>query len=243
MPDGGRLTIGTTNVSLDEEYAKSHTGVRPGPHVMLAVSDTGSGMDAETVGKIFDPFYTTKEKGKGTGLGLSTVYGIVKQHGGNIWVYSKPGRGTTFKVYLPRVDEPAEEEETAPPASVRPSRDPETVLVVEDEDTVRDLVCRMLSEAGYNVIEARCGPEAVRLAKEWKTIHLLLTDVIMPEMSGRIVRDEVAALHPDVKVLYMSGYTDNVVAHLGVLEAGIHFLQKPFTARALANKVREALEG
>ncbi len=243
MPDGGRLTIGTTNVSLDEEYAKSHTGVRPGPHVMLAVSDTGSGMDAETVGKIFDPFYTTKEKGKGTGLGLSTVYGIVKQHGGNIWVYSEPGRGTTFKVYLPRVDEPAEEEETAPPASVRPSRDPETVLVVEDEDTVRDLVCRMLSEAGYNVIEARRGPEAIRLAKERKTIHLLLTDVIMPEMSGRIVRDEVTALHPDVKVLYMSGYTDNVVAHQGVLEAGIHFLQKPFTARALANKVREALEG
>ncbi|OYV73694.1 MAG: hypothetical protein B7Z74_03490 [Deltaproteobacteria bacterium 21-66-5] len=243
MPDGGRLTIETANVSLDEEYAKTHTEVRPGPYVMLAVSDTGSGMDAETVGKIFDPFYTTKEKGKGTGLGLSMVYGIVKQHGGNIWVYSEPGRGATFKVYLPRVDEPAAAEEIAPGIPVHASVDPETVLVVEDEDTVRDLVCRMLSGAGYDVIEARGGEEAVRLAKERKTIHLLLTDIIMPEMSGRMVRDRVAALHPDVKVLYMSGYTDNVVAHHGILEAGVHFLQKPFTARTLADKVREALEG
>ncbi|OYV98413.1 MAG: hypothetical protein B7Z62_03925 [Deltaproteobacteria bacterium 37-65-8] len=243
MPDGGRLTIETANVSLDEEYAKTHTEVRPGSYVMLAVSDTGSGMDAETVGKIFDPFYTTKEKGKGTGLGLSMVYGIVKQHGGNIWVYSEPGRGATFKVYLPRVDEPAAAEEIAPGIPVHASVDPETVLVVEDEDTVRDLVCRMLSGAGYDVIEARGGEEAVRLAKERKTIHLLLTDIIMPEMSGRMVRDRVAALHPDVKVLYMSGYTDNVVAHHGILEAGVHFLQKPFTARTLADKVREALEG
>jgi PAS domain S-box-containing protein len=243
MPDGGRLTIETTNVSLDEEYAKGHTGVRPGPYIMLAVSDTGSGMDAETVGKIFDPFYTTKEKGKGTGLGLSTVYGIVKQHGGNIWVYSEPGRGTTFKVYLPRVDEPAEEEETAPPAAGRASREPETVLVVEDDESVRDLVCRMLSGAGYEVLVARSGHEAVLLAKEAKAIHLLLTDVIMPEMSGRVVRDQVAALHPDVKVLYMSGYTDNVVAHHGILEEGAYFLQKPFTKHALAVKVREALEG
>jgi two-component system cell cycle sensor histidine kinase/response regulator CckA len=243
MPDGGRLTIETTNVSLDEEFAKGHTEVRPGPYVMLAVSDTGSGMDAETVGKIFDPFYTTKEKGKGTGLGLSMVYGIVKQHGGNIWVYSEPGRGTTFKVYLPRVDEPAAAEEAVPVVPAHASVDPETVLVVEDEDTVRDLVCRMLSGAGYDVIEARGGPEAVRLAKERKTIHLLMTDVVMPEMSGRMVRDRVTALHPDVKVLYLSGYTDNVVAHQGVLETGVHFLQKPFTAPALAAKVREALEG
>jgi signal transduction histidine kinase len=243
MPNGGRLAIETAGVSLDEEYAKGHTGVRPGPYILLAVSDTGSGMDAETVGKIFDPFYTTKEKGKGTGLGLSTVYGIVKQHGGNIWVYSQPGRGTTFKVYLPRVDEPAEEEETAPAVPARASDDPETALVVEDEDAARDLVCRMLSGAGYNVIEARGGPEAVRLAKERKTIHLLLTDVIMPEMNGRMVAERVADLHPDVKVLYMSGYTDDVVAHQGVLEAGVHFLQKPFTAHTLASKVREALEG
>ena len=243
MQDGGRLTIETTNVSLDEEYAKAHTGVRPGPYVMLSVSDTGSGMDAEAVGKIFEPFYTTKEKGKGTGLGLSTVYGIVKQHGGNIWVYSEPGRGTTFKVYLPRVHEPAEEEETAPPAAGRASREPETVLVVEDDESVLDLVCRMLSGAGYDLIEARGGPEAVRLARERKTIHLLLTDVIMPEMSGRVVRDQVAALHPDIKVLYMSGYTDDVVAHHGILEEGVHLLKKPFTAHALAAKVREALEG
>ena len=243
MPGGGRLTIETTNVSLDEEYAKDHTGVRPGPYVMLAVSDTGSGMDAEAVGKIFDPFYTTKETGKGTGLGLSTVYGIVKQHGGNIWVYSEPGRGTTFKVYLPRADEPAAAEEAAPPASVRASREPETVLVVEDDEPVRDLVCRMLSGAGYEALVARSGQEAVVLAKEAKAIHLLLTDVIMPEMSGRVVAERVAAFHPGVKVLYMSGYTDNVVAHHGILEEGVYFLQKPFTTHTLANKVREALEG
>jgi hypothetical protein len=243
MPGGGRLTIETTNVSLDEEYAKGHTGVRPGLYVMLSVSDTGSGMDAEAVGKIFDPFYTTKEKGKGTGLGLSTVYGIVKQHGGNIWVYSEPGRGTTFKVYLPKVDEPAEEEETAPPASARASREPETVLVVEDDESVRDLVCRMLSGAGYEVLVARSGQEAVVLAKEAKAIHLLLTDVIMPEMSGRVVAESVAAFQPGVKVLYMSGYTDDVVARHGILEEGVYFLQKPFTTDALANKVREALEG
>jgi hypothetical protein len=243
MPGGGRLTIETTNVSLDEEYAKGHTGVRPGPYVMLAVSDTGSGMDAEAVGKIFDPFYTTKEKGKGTGLGLSTVYGIVKQHGGNIWVHSEPGRGTTFKVYLPRADEPAASEEAAPPASVRASREPETVLVVEDDDSVRDLVCRMLSGTGYEVLVARSGQEAVVLAKEAKAIHLLLTDVIMPEMSGRVVAERVAAFHPGVKVLYMSGYTDDVVAHHGILEGGVTFLQKPFTTHTLANKVREALEG
>ena len=243
MPGGGRLTIETTNVSLDEEYAKGHTGVRPGPYVLLSVSDTGSGMDAEAVGKIFDPFYTTKEKGKGTGLGLSTVYGIVKQHGGNIWVYSEPGRGTTFKVYLPQAHEPAEEEATAPSASVRASREPETVLVVEDDESVRDLVCRMLSGAGYEVLVARSGQEAVVLAKEAKAIHLLLTDVIMPEMSGRVVAERVTAFHPGVKVLYMSGYTDNVVAHHGILEEGVYFLQKPFTTDTLANKVREALEG
>lgn len=243
MPAGGRLTIETANVSLGEEYAKSRTGVRPGPYVMLAVTDTGDGMDAETIGKIFDPFYTTKEMGKGTGLGLSIVYGIVKQHGGNIWVYSEPGRGTTFKVYLPRADEATAAEEASPVAASRASADPETVLVVEDEDTVRNLVCRLLSEAGYEVLEARGGPEAVRLAKERETIHLLLTDVVMPEMSGRMVRDRVAALHPDVKVLYMSGYTDSVVASQGVLEAGGHFLQKPFTARSLAEKVRETLDG
>jgi PAS domain S-box-containing protein len=243
MPGGGRLTIETINVSLDEEYAKGHTGVRPGPYVMLAVSDTGSGMDAETAGKIFDPFYTTKEKGKGTGLGLSTVYGIVKQHGGNIWVYSEPGRGTIIKVYLPRVDGPAEEEETAPPPSVRASREPETVLVVEDDESVRDLVSRMLSGTGYNVLVARSGHEAVVLAKEAKAIHLLLTDVIMPEMSGRVVAERVAAFHPGVKILYMSGYTDNVVAHHGILEEGVSFLQKPFTTHTLASKVREALGG
>jgi DNA-binding NtrC family response regulator len=157
-------------------------------------------------------------------------------------VDSQPGRGTTFKVYLPRVDEPAAVKEAAPVVPARASVDPETVLVVEDEEKVRDLVCRMLSGAGYKVIVARGGTEAVRLAKERETIHLLLTDVIMPEMSGRMVRDQVAVLHSDVKVLYMSGYADNVVAHQGVLEAGVHFLQKPFTAHALAAKVREALE-
>jgi len=243
MPDGGRLTIETANVTLGEEYAKTHTGVRGGRHVMLAISDTGSGMATDTMEKIFDPFFTTKEKGKGTGLGLSTVYGIVKQHNGNIWVYSEPGKGTAFKVYLPRVDEPAEKEETAPMDLAHADGGQETILVVEDDESVQELVCRILSRAGYDVLRARSGADAVRLAQDRETIHLLLTDVIMPEMSGRVVRERVAAIHPGIKVLYMSGYTDNVMLQHGILEAGVHFLQKPFTAQALARKVREALGG
>ncbi|GAB4239887.1 MAG: hypothetical protein OHK0028_17880 [Deltaproteobacteria bacterium] len=242
MPDGGKITIETADVTLDEEYARTHTSVRPGPYVMLAVSDTGSGMDAGTREKIFDPFFTTKEKGKGTGLGLATVYGIVKQHGGNIWVYSEPGKGTTFKIYFPRADGAASVDDPASHASSPAPTGPRSVLVVEDDESVRDLVCRMLAAAGHEVHVAASGGEAVALAREAKAIHLLLTDVIMPGMSGRTVAERVSALHPGVKVLYMSGYTDNVVAHHGILEPGVHFLQKPFTEQSLAEKIRETLE-
>lgn len=243
MPDGGKITIETGNVTLDEEYARNHTAVRPGPYVMLAVSDSGSGMDAATVEKIFDPFFTTKEQGKGTGLGLATVYGIVKQHGGNIWVYSEPGKGTTFKVYLPRAEGSAPEKKSGLPSPPSAPLGPRTILVVEDDESVCDLVSRILTAAGHEVLMARNGPDAVALARKAKVIHLLLTDVIMPEMSGRGVAERVAALHPGVKVLFMSGYTDNVVAHHGILEPGVQFLQKPFTEQSLADKIRETLEG
>jgi two-component system cell cycle sensor histidine kinase/response regulator CckA len=243
MPDGGRLTIETANVAFDEESAKARPEVPPGTYVLLSVGDTGEGMDAETVGKIFDPFFTTKELGKGTGLGLSTVFGTVKRHGGSIHVHSEPGKGTTFEVYLSRFEAPDETERGAPKVTGVSRRETETILVVEDEEPVRDLVCRILSEVGYDILEARSGPEAIRLAKERKTVHLLLTDVIMPEMSGRKVRDRIAELHPDARILYMSGYTDDVIAQHGVLGEGVPFLQKPFTNYELVDKVRTVLNG
>jgi PAS domain S-box-containing protein len=242
MPKGGRLTVETYNVDLDSTYARDHVSVKPGSYVMLAVTDTGVGMNPETVAHIFEPFYTTKESGQGTGLGLSTVYGIVKQSGGYIWVYSEPGKGTTFKVYLPRVAEPVE----AKPERVEPAaanKGSETILLVEDEEAVRELASRILSAKGYSVVAAK----SVKEAEEWcekqgGKIHLLLTDIIMPGTSGRELARRITVKHPQTRVLYMSGYTDNVLAQGGELEAGLSFLQKPFTPAALVQKVRDVLD-
>jgi len=241
MPEGGKLTIETANVELDEEYARRHIAVKPGSYVMLSVSDTGMGMTPEVKERLFEPFFTTKEMGKGTGLGLSTVYGIVKQSGGNIWVYSEPGQGTTFKIYLPQVDEPLEELREEEIREI--PHGSETVLVVEDEETVRKLAVRILKRQGYKVLEAEDGGKAFMLCEKFKeAIHLILTDVVMPGMSGRKLAERLKEIHPEAKVLYMSGYTDNAILHHGVLEPGIQFLQKPFTVEGLSRKVREALD-
>jgi signal transduction histidine kinase/CheY-like chemotaxis protein len=244
MPGGGRLIVETTNADLDAGYARDHATVRPGRYVMLAVSDTGVGMSAETVAHIFEPFYTTKESGRGTGLGLSTVYGIVKQSGGYVWVYSEPGRGTTFKVYLPRVDEAIESSPAAKPVTQDRARSgSETILLVEDEPDLRELTRLVLSAKGYNVVEARNAEDAERLAESDGTkIHLLLTDVIMPGLSGRELAKRILARHSSMRVLYMSGYTYNVIAQGGTLERGVSFLQKPFTPGGLVEKVREVLD-
>jgi PAS domain S-box-containing protein len=245
MPDGGRLIVETSNVELDAGYARDHATVRPGRYVMLAVSDTGTGMSADTVAHIFEPFYTTKESGRGTGLGLSTVYGIVKQSGGYVWVYSEPGRGTTFKVYLPRVEEALE----ALPATKTKSQDQvkmgtETILLVEDEPDLRELTRTVLSSKGYTIVEARNAEEAEHLAESnGRKIHLLLTDVIMPGISGRELAKRILARHSAMRVLYMSGYTYNVIAQGGTLERGVSFLQKPFTPSTLVERVREVLDG
>jgi PAS domain S-box-containing protein len=239
MPDGGKLTIETANVELDEAYARRHIAVKPGCYVMLSVSDTGVGMTPEVRQQVFEPFFTTKEKGKGTGLGLSTVYGIVKQSGGNIWVYSELGQGTTFKIYLPSVDESLEEEREKVTREEFP-RGSETILVVEDEEDVRRLAVRALERQGYRVLEASCGDDALVLSKE--PIHMMLTDVVMPGMSGCQLADRLTPFHPKMKVLYMSGYTDNAIVHRGVLEEGVNYIQKPFTIDKLMRKVREALD-
>jgi len=241
MPQGGRISIETCNVVLDENYARSHMGVRPGPFVMIAVSDTGHGMDAETKRRMFEPFFTTKSHGKGTGLGLATVYGSVKQMGGDIWVYSEPNQGSTLKMYFPRITEAAGaigEEESAPP----PAEAGETILVVEDEKAVRELTVRILGKLGYRVLVASGGEEAIAISQSYADeISLLLTDVVMPNMSGRQVADKLLGTRPGLKILYLSGYTDTTVVHHGVLETGLDFLPKPFSREVLARKIRDVL--
>jgi signal transduction histidine kinase len=241
MPSGGKLTIETVNTDLDETYARHHVAVVSGAYVMLAVSDTGIGMDEETQNHIFEPFFTTKELGKGTGLGLSTVYGIVKQSGGTIWVYSEVGKGTTFKIYLPRVDERAEEYKN-PVAAAQLPKGNETILLVEDADLVRRLAKEVLENNGYRVQEAATGTDALRIGEQTQEpIDLLLTDVVMSEMSGRELANRLTSLRPEMRVLYMSGYTDDAIVHHGVLDEGINFIQKPFSPYGLALKVREVL--
>jgi len=243
MPGGGKIIIETANVCVDDSFTRRHPVMLPGSYVSLAVSDTGTGMDAETQRHIFEPFFTTKESGKGTGLGLATVYGIIKQSGGYIWVYSEPGRGTTFKIYLPRLEEAAEsaEEGEAPSG---PAGGSETILLVEDEDALRVFVQGMLRSRGYQVLEARHAAEALAVCERHSgPIHLMLTDVVMPQMSGRELAQCLGPLHPEMKVLYMSGYTDSTLLHQGVLEAEASLIQKPFSPDDLSRKIREVLDG
>ena len=241
MPNGGKLIIETANVDLDESCASSHIAVQSGQYVMLSASDTGDGMDKETRVRVFEPFFTTKEQGTGTGLGLSTVYGIVKQSGGNIWVYSEPGKGTTFNVYLPRVEESSEILETSD-AIVGSLEGTETVLLVEDEEVVRKLARQVLEMNGYTVFEAVNGDDAVLQCQQYEgRIHLVITDMVMPGMSGRQLAERLALLGREMKILFMSGYTDDAVIHHRFVDDGMPFLQKPFTPTALARKVREVL--
>jgi len=242
MPQGGQLTVETNQVYLDKTYTDSHMSIPAGRYVMLAVSDTGTGMDAETRRRVFEPFFTTKEQGKGTGLGLSTVYGIVKQTGGHLWVYSEVGQGTTFKVYLPFADKATTDlpEVTNTPELLRGL---ETVLLVEDEEIVRNLCCEILKESGYQVHVASNGEEACRIcAEESGTIELMVTDVVMPRMSGRELAERATALRPDMSVLYISGYTDDSIVRHGVLDEDMAFLQKPFSPDSFSRKVREVLD-
>jgi len=242
MPKGGKLTLETANLELDQAYSREHAMVIPGSYVMLAISDTGCGMDAETLSHVFEPFFTTKEQGKGTGLGLSTVYGIVKQSGGYIWPYSELGIGTSFKIYLPRVDEMAEREQARAQAASG-LRGTETILLVEDEEGVRGLTRQLLQRHGYTVLEAEHGEDALRLCERYSgPIHLVLSDVVLAQMSGRELVQRLAPLRREMKVLYMSGYSDEAIVHHGVLEPGTAFLQKPFTTESLMRKLREVLD-
>jgi nitrogen-specific signal transduction histidine kinase/ActR/RegA family two-component response regulator len=242
MPGGGKLIIGTANVELDEGYVRRHADARPGPHVVLSVSDTGHGMDAVTLSRVFEPFFTTKGAEKGTGLGLSTVYGIVKQSGGHVTVYSEPGHGTTFKVYLPRVDEPLEPRLDRA-VGEQASRGTETVLLAEDEESLRLMFREVIERAGYVVLEA-ASPEAAFAVSESHEgpIHLLVTDVVMPRMGGQELARRVLAIRPDVRVLYVSGYSFDGVGQQGLLEPGTNFLEKPFTAEALLRELRRILD-
>jgi len=242
MPDGGHLTVETANVELDEAYARQHAGAKPGRYVMLAVADSGIGMNTETIARIFEPFFTTKELGKGTGLGLATVYGVVKQSGGYIWVDSELGKGASFQIFLPRVDEPVTT--TAEnPTSESSLTGTETVLLVEDAEPLRKLAQSFLAEHGFQVLAAANGEEAIQLVKTCRQpIHLLLTDVVMPGMNGRALAEQLLPTQPQIRILYMSGYTDSFIAGHGVLEPGTHLLHKPFTEQALLRKVRQVLD-
>jgi CheY-like chemotaxis protein len=243
MPQGGNLTIETANVQLDANYAHSHVPVKPGDYVMLAISDTGMGMDTETQSHIFEPFYTTKGL-EGTGLGLSTVYGIIKQSDGYIWVYSQVGKGTTFKIFLPRLAGTGQVTSVQPTSKAEQAgQGHETILLVEDEKHLRHLARESLENQGYNVIDAADGTAAIRLShSHLGPIHLLLTDVVMPGMNGRELANQISASRPEVKVLYMSGYTQDHIGHNGALDEGITLLQKPFTLSTLKAKVWEMLD-
>jgi signal transduction histidine kinase/ActR/RegA family two-component response regulator len=241
MPGGGKLIVETANVEVDQTYAGSNVDLRPGSYISLTISDTGMGMDSETTAHLFEPFFTTKAPGKGTGLGLATAYGIVKQSGGAISIYSEPGRGTAVKIYLPSAEAKAGPEVTEPKAAATPGGN-ETILVLEDEARVRKLICEVLSGRGYHVLEAVRGEEAIRIAAEYRgRIHMVLADVVMPEMSGPQALEQIRILHPTVRVLFMSGYTDEAILHHGIVGSGAPFLQKPFLPDALARKVREVL--
>ncbi|MFC1482490.1 ATP-binding protein [Myxococcota bacterium] len=244
MPEGGKLSIETANVELDTLYAEKHALVEPGPYVMLAVSDAGIGMDEQTQEKIFEPFFTTKGEHEGTGLGLATVYAIVKQSGGHIWVYSEEGHGTTFKVYLPRATGAAVTDSLRRAArSVENLYGTETILVVEDEPMVRKLAGRILRKQGYQVLAASDGQEAIHLVEQLQgPLHLLVTDVVLPGINGRVIAETIVSLRPEVKVIYVSGYTDNALNRHGVLEPGTVLVEKPFTPESLARKVREVLD-
>jgi len=242
MPEGGTLTIETKTVELDEDYARTRLGVRPGNYVMLSVGDTGIGMTKEIQARIFEPFFTTKGKELGTGLGLSTVYGIVKQSKGNIWAYSEPGMGTVFRIYLPLVEKAVSKHKDTS-GEIQIPHGSETVLLVEDEEMVREIVLKFLKKYGYTVLSSADGREALKICREHKgRIHLLLTDVVMPGMSGKELARQAMELLPDLKVLFMSGYTDNAIDQQGVLEKGVAFIEKPFTHQGLAWKLRWVLE-
>jgi PAS domain S-box-containing protein len=243
MPHGGTLTMQTANVELDEEYAAHHSEASPGPHVMLSVGDTGHGMDAETLSHLFEPFFTTKPVGTGTGLGLATVYGIVKQSGGSIWIYSEPDKGTTFKIYFPREEAALSEEDASRRPAVPAAEGTETILIAEDEPSLRALSARILEKYGYEVITAESATDALRIVgRNGRRFDLLLTDLIMPELNGAALAERVQQLVPGIRVLFMSGYADDVVTKNGVLQPGAPFLEKPFTANELAAKVRELLD-
>jgi CheY-like chemotaxis protein len=242
MPKGGKLTIGTSNAVLEADYARTHQSVVPGFYTLLAVSDTGCGMDSETQAHLFEPFYTTKDPGKGTGLGLSMVYGIVKQSGGSIWVYSEPNQGSTFKIYLPSLQKTREANATQEPPE-KLANGSETVLVVEDESAVRSFTRMVLQRSGYQVIEASNGEEVLSLSREHPgEIQLLVTDMVMPGMGGRQVAEALEQQRPGVRVLYLSGYIENAVSQRGALGSALPFLQKPFTMEALLRKVRQVLD-
>jgi two-component system cell cycle sensor histidine kinase/response regulator CckA len=242
MPSGGKLVFATSNVELSDSYPHRHPEMLPGRYALLSVTDTGAGMSREVRERVFEPFFTTKEKGKGTGLGLSTVYGIIKQSEGYIWVDSKPGMGTTFQIYLGSVGDVTEEAEHRSQVE-EASRGDETILLVEDDEGVRGLAREILQNSGYRIVESSGGEEAAEFYRESREpIHLILTDVVMPRLSGRELVNQLRPLRPETRVLYMSGYTDNSIVSQGALEKGIHYIQKPFTMEGLTRMVRETID-